>query len=246
MAFFRIFIQTTFRHKKDAIFSYYLPNFNRIIIIPDPTCELSFGTGLSIRDIRMLEYFCPLFTELSTILSWEQQRSVSAHLVTVLWSILQGGNWFGVTEQCVYDRQDFIEQEHQAPMQRAAHRTTKTAPGLGAIRFLPSYSSRVWHLGSGWLERIHPAVLPLQQHVLAPPASHCRQILHRRTGSRGLFLQHYFGWNSEEQALNRQNRTNAAEKKHQTATPVLGRSLGHPIPGYQNLFLSFLAIVVVA
>lgn len=64
-----------------------------------------------------------------------------------------------------------------------------------------------------------------------------RQILHSHTGSFGLFLQHYLGGKSEEQALNRQYRKNTAEKNHQAATPVLGRGLGHPLPGYWFLFL---------
>lgn len=63
------------------------------------------------------------------------------------------------------------------------------------------------------------------------------QILHSHTGSSGLFLQHYLGGKSEEQALSRQYRTNTAEKNHQAATPVLGRGLGHPLPGYWFLFL---------
>lgn len=133
---------------------------------------------------------------------------------------------------------DFIELKHKAPMKRAAYRTTKTAPGLGGIQ-----SYQVMAAGCDiWGQCLvtgedSSTYAPFAATCPAPPASHCTQTLHSHSGSSGLFLQHYLGLNSEEQALNRQCRTNTVEKNTKQQPLCLAGAWDIQFQGTGFLFL---------
>lgn len=111
---------------------------------------------------------------------------------------------------------------------------------------LPSYGSRVWHLGTmlgDWKGFIHVCSFcsnmscstskslhtdppqPQWEFWPLPPA---------------LFGTEQWGTSPEQTVQDKH-----CGEEHQAATPVLGRGLGHPIPGYWLPFPSFAAIVVV-